>query len=736
MKKPFIFLLSTVLLLAGCGDKTESSSQVQSSVSSSESQKNSSPESSNSQTSSSESSTSESSSESSSSPEEQPSERNVTIAELKTISATAKEKKSLIASGSIRKIVKDSWSSNDYTTTFELGSNEYGDEIHYKEKDYADATYDIYVFQDGKNSIGKIKKDDEGEYSKYSSSITEVGYPFAIEALFGSETTPAGTESLLGKLVEYAEKDANKDFKAILKDGEYVITFGYFTGLNASSVITNEITLKLGTQGEITSLKAVSKEYSSGYLLDDETVTFTLSDSAKPSNTYQYEITQTVGTRAFLLPFNPNDFYYSSFDLQYKGEMVGNTLTLDKGSLYDLYFANILPTTANYEFDSFEFKEVGETSSGMELEILNLSSELRARIETYSAKEGTYQLVLSSKKVTKNLTIVIQQPQPKAIDSITYFRQADETNYTSDLVQNGIVSTFVNAPIYLLPSISPTAANQDITYSLVETSGATLVEEEKDLFGYGETETYYKLVGTSVGTYHVTFTSTTNPSISKTIEVVVEEKPSFATLLSKVYIQKGAAYGWQAKFTFAPDSEDDTKGTAIIATSATSSGEYTYAIAPNEDGLTYTLTFTYVSGKSYSYKIVINMDYSLHLYLRKENTGIMYEYTELADISARYSGSESTSTYNAEFGIAIDGTGNLTVNDNEYEFYEYVQLGLSVTANENGTYSGIATTTDDDPFTTFPLEFIIQEISSKLTLSFSITIDGKPYNFKLEKQKN
>lgn len=736
MKKPFILLLSTILLLAGCGDKAESNSQAQSSVNSPESQKSSSSESSNSSSLSSKSSISESSSESSSSLEEKLSEKNVTIKELESISTTAKEKKSLIANGSIRSVIKDSWSSNDYTTTFELGSNEYGDEIHYKEKDYADVVYDIYVFQDGENSIGKIKKDGEGEYSKYDSSITEVGFPFAIEPLFGFEVTPAGTESLLESLVKYAEKDANKDFKATLKDNEYAISFGYLTGLSASSVVTNEITMKLGTQGEIASLKVISKEYSSGYLLDDETVTFTLSDSAKPSNTYQYEITQATATRTFELPFNPNDFYYSSFDLQYKGETVGNTLTLDKGTFYDLYFANILPATANYEFDSFEFKEIGEAASGMELEVLNLSSDLRARIETYDAKEGTYQLVLSSKKVTKNLTINVQQPQPKAIDSVTYFKQANESSYTSDLVQNDKVSTFVNSPIYLLPSISPTAADQGIRYSLLETAGATLVKEEKDLFGYGETKTYYKLLGASAGTYHVMFTSIVNPSVSKTIEVVVEEKPSFATLLSKIYIQKGAAYGWQAKFTFTPDSEDDTKGTAIIATSATSSGEYTYAISPNEDGLTYALAFTYVSGKSYSYKIIINMDYSLHLYLRKENTGIMYEYTELADISARYSGSESTGTYNAEFGIAIDGTGSLTVNDNEYEFYEYVQLGLSVTANEDGTYSGFATTTDDDPFTTFPLEFTIQEISSKLTLSFSIMIDGKPYNFKLEKQKN
>lgn len=718
MKKPYLLLVvSAGLLLAGCIDGgTNSSSQASSSSSSSSSSEAS-------------SITSESSSDSSSTSSEQPVPA-PTVAELKTLANTAKEKHSLVSKGSIKRTVKSSWSEEDYTTPFELGTNDYGEMIHYKEEDYYGNEKDVYLFQDSEDSIVGVTKDASGAYGKTSSTPDEIGFAFDLYPLFVYSGDPYTVEDFAIKVLQYAELNSNKDFEAKLEDGKYSLSFGYFTGISAYTVTTNTMSFTIGSQGEITSLNVESAQYNSDFVIDDETETFTLSETATASNTYTFAITQEAGTRSLTLPFSINDFYYTSFAFgdSEGAALEGDTISVLKGESAYVTLINSAPTTASASFDEPEVTILSGNTAASYISAYYSSYSNNISISTYNAEAGTYVVQVKTRNVTKTFTVVVTNAAPEKISMVTYWKKAVDS-YSSNYVEAGSsesIGTFVGSSLYLKVNVNPNAASQEVT-ATSDKSTATLTAKTITFYQYGAPQDVFEFVASEAGTYAVTFTSVEDTSISATFTVVVEEKPTFAELLSKTYAKSGTSgYGVGVKFQFTPDTTNDTAGSVTI-TKGSQSEVCTYSIAQDEDQGSFTMTLTHVSGETFGYKIVIGEDYSLNLYTSSStySEGVLNELDTYMEVSGRFSATDATSGYTLSITLSRDKTASISAYDSSWSFYKYMTCNYTIAANPDGSYAGSldsvsgSTAEADMPFT-LPATFTLDSSISTLTISVTI----------------
>lgn len=404
-----VLALAVGALLSACGQiPANSSSEGGSSAASSSA-------SSEAGTSSSSSSSSASTDSGGSSSSDSQIEEQVTIQEILQLVAKAKEKASLISSGTVtlnKNSLYEGLTSQEMP--FEFGTDSNGDTLHYVGFGY-DGRKDNYLIKDEKGAIVPITKNSTGKISKPWGTFTEVAFPFENPISSGNIM---GTEGFLSYLLEKANSNVNKDLKVSSKDGVFSASFGYFESLDTWTFYKIEVSFSIGTQNEIKTAKIKVDEYpKASFIVDDELGVITLLEGASVNSSKEVVISQTTGEKTFVNPYKLEDFYATSFDLTYNETVLtsASNVQMEVEGNASVKIENILPATASFAFDEIQISVTEGTEGGLSA----FYDSYNNQISINASSVGTYLVTVWTKKVTKTFNVVVTTAQPKSI-SLSY----------------------------------------------------------------------------------------------------------------------------------------------------------------------------------------------------------------------------------------------------------------------------------------------------------------------------
>lgn len=329
-----------------------------------------------------------------------------------------------------------------------------------------------------------------------------------------------------------------------------------------------------------------------------------------------YEIEQFVGTRTAVSPYKADDFLADSFDLEIhmfeyidysdvEGDAIEftNTLTIAKGNGANLYIKNVLPTTANFTFDSFTFTVNGEEESDV-MQINDNTGDDEPYIQirtTSSTPAGTYTVVISSLRVSYEFTVNVTLPAVTSINPMIDGSVTDAVSiYTGDLLS---IRSKVNAnanPAYTASITSENAAN------------ATITKVDVEATDWVPAYTKYEFTTTVAGTYVVTLVSAENSEITATLTITVTAPPQISDIINGSFIVDNSDY-WNTNtlyVTFTPASEGAVTGTAAV-TIINANGVTTYNVNYAYDE-TNGIVLTNTDGSAFTAASLFIEDYALN----------------------------------------------------------------------------------------------------------------------------
>lgn len=718
MKKNPIVLLALSAICAGCSvsGSTASSSSASSdgdTYSSSSSEPSSS-------ASSAESNTSSSTSDSSS---EVPS---ATIDDVITAISSADVNK--IAGGKLTTKVESSWSAEggDKTSV----NYDYGDGVfHMSGSDY-DGSYDLYLVSDTDGSIVAIKKSSDGSVSKPYTTYDVAALPF--ESYLGYDLSAYSAEGFVKSLATVAKTDPNKDVKASYSDGVYSFSFGdllnswYFYTVSVSFVVSN---------GAMSKADAVITQWGSdAFITDDELGTTSLIADASYYVRTTYSIEQTVADRTFTNPYNLEDFIATSFTLtDSNGNAIGDTYTMTADTSASLLLTSVTPATANFDFDTPRITVTGGTG-------------LSARYASYSksitlnpSKAGNYTVKIETKKVTKTISVVVEQPKPTNVDVAYYVASPGGYNWSE--IKNKTINAYTGVDYYFSPTVTPYTADKTLNVTVDGEEGAYSITKT-DIYLYEGSTTpasTYAFKATKAGTYAVSFTSVADSSVGYTVTINVADTPSYKDVLGNDY---GFAYRSGAvKYTFNFGSFDTTgaNGDVTIKDVQNNKSEVaTYVIAPNETTGMNEFTLTHVSGDDLcsSFSLALGPDFTLYM-VETYGTYVSTYVLSVADpqfyLAQYWKGVTDGMTFAARFWDS--GTVDLSMKTSSLSVnYSYsTTYSVSNTLTDNGYVVTIdaGDSTYSEPFFALPSSFYLSSDYKTLSASFTCTKDQKDYSFSL-----
>lgn len=334
-----------------------------------------------------------------------------------------------------------------------------------------------------------------------------------------------------------------------------------------------------------------------------------------------YEITQSAGERTAQSPYRADEFIASEYDLKIvpfeyvdwsdvEGEAIEftNTLTITKGNGVNLYLENVLPTTADLQFDSFSYTINGEEEGDLQVNGNLTDDEPHFQIRTTgSTPADTYTVVINTLKVSYTFTVTVTNPP---VTEISAQVNDDGWNAMSE------VSAYVGDTLQIRSQVN---TNADASYTASITSAnaadATLTMEvvpEQDMgwmvvAGY----TRYDFTTTKAGTYEVTLVSAENSEITATLTITVSEPPKAEDVLNGSYSYSDYyGSGYTVYVTFTPAEEGGLSGTAAIALVDRNDAATVYNVNYSYDE-TNGLVFTNTDGSAFTDVTIIYEDYEL-----------------------------------------------------------------------------------------------------------------------------
>lgn len=389
-----------------------------------------------------------------------------------------------------------------------------------------------------------------------------------------------------------------------------------------------------------------------------------------------YEIEQTPGERTAKSPYTADEFLASEYNLDiYTSADVAvdyNTeLSVVKGGGFKFYLMNVLPTTANLDFETLSYTIDGVANS----KTLSISSYLDSdrpyfTISTNSSTTaGTYVVVVSTTKVSYTFTVTVTNPPVTQISAQVYDDSwsvvSEVSVYTGAVVQiRSQVNTNADAS-YTASITSDNAA--DVTLTTVEVPAQDMIWTV--IPGY----TRYDFTTTKAGTYVVTLVSAENSEITATLTITVSEPPKVEDVINGSYSYSDMYSGNTIYVTFTPATEGGLSGVAAIA------------LVDSYDAVTtYSVNYVYAEATGFS---LTNADGSAF-------TNVAFEYDNYA-IVAIWSYEEWYGTAYVE-GTLVESepytppTAEEIVSG-EYRYVVYAENGWSIASatdivlNEDGT---------------------------------------------------
>lgn len=716
-----VLALAVGALLSACGQTPASSSSEGGNSAASSSA------SSEAGTSSSSSSSSASTDSGGSSSSDSQTEEQVTIQEILQLVAKAKEKASLISSGTVtlnKNSLYEGLTSQEMP--FEFGTDSNGDTLHYVGFDY-DGRKDNYLIKDEKGAIVPITKDSTGKISKPWGTFTEVAFPFENPISSGNIM---GTEGFLSYLLEKANSNVNKDLKVSSKDGVYSASFGYFESLDTWTFYKVEVSFSIGTQNEIKTAKIKVDEYpKASFIVDDELGVITLLEGASVNSSKEYVISQTTGEKTFVNPYKLEDFYATSFDLRYNETALtsASNVQMEVEGNASVKIENILPATASFAFDEIQISVTEGTEGGLSA----FYDSYNNQISINASSVGTYLVTVWTKKVTKTFNVVVTTAQPKSISLSYVIDGVSPSGYDSFVYEPGqAIQAYKEVTYYLQASVMPNAANQSLVASVKDKEASTYTLEKKSIkvstMPDAEAKEVFCFTPNVTGTFAVTISSTVKPEVQEVVNFNVVENPSIKEVLSSEYGQK-MGNNVSPRLTFTP-SEDGLSGKVkIVKGSQTETCAYTLT----KGAKYYSFALTHESGETFNYSLKMNFAYELYLFTEGDSWGNqLFKVTPELLVQGDWTGTGGAYTLN--ISLMMGNNASLSIMKTGEFNSSYMQVSYSLVESGDGyTGSFTANSYTEDQFTTLPLSFTVNK--DYTTLSVSFTYEGTALTFALAK---
>ena len=723
MKKSPILILTLSALLASCGvsDAAASSNSSKEPASSSDAV-------SSSDISSSSSDSSSSSSSSSAEP--------VTIKQVGEACSIAVANANKVASGTVTKSRKYSWSDDidTCTDTYEYGTDAYGTIFH-STTDINDYGSEAWVVHDDNGALISVSKNSSGAYSQPYNVYEDAGYYFS--SYMGSSTS-YGTENLLTELVGYATANKNKDLVVDGKNGTFSLSYIYFTDLDAWTINKVFATFTVDGDGVLTDLTASFSTYANNsFVVDDENETISLNADAVPTMEAAYSVTQVKGTQSYTAPFALSDFYFTAFNFtDSEGNTYddGDTFTFTSGESPVLNPANMAPATGSFSFDELKVSIVDGDSD--ELSAYSYSGNLNLS----SSTPGNYKVKIQSKNLTKVLNIVVEEALPTAFGYVGYYVESPE-GFEDGSIKNDAFDAYIDTTYYFSTSIDPYAANQSISASVVGTTDTdSYALEKKSVYVNSwddEATELWAFTPKKAGDYSVELVADANTSLTKTITIHAITAPTLKDFFSSKF---GYRESGEVKyiFDFTP-SEDGMSGTLTLEDKVNSKSEVaSYTLTKGDSS--YKFTFTRVSGDTLiddedePIKLELGFNWTLYIVDSWDDYNKLSVTDSNFYIAQKWKGTDG----NYDLTVNITSGGNATFDFEDtvnYEDYFYFQANWDVTDNADGTHT--VTLTENSEWGSLPdncpfdLPYTMTVSADYSSMSATVTYKDVTHNFSL-----
>lgn len=644
-------------------------------------------------------------------PEPEPPKEPSVIIEEKISAAVSKV--NLINGGEVKIDAKTMFSDTSSTSVFEYGENA----LHYSGVEYG-SNYDMYVIKDGDKLVA-IKKDGTGKISKPYNQPTAFGMVF--ENVIGYDAKYYGAENLVNEIYKLGKTNVNKDLKYEVADDTYKVDFGYFESLDAYNYYTISMAFKVGDKEEFKEVSLKVNGYNSdSFLVDSELGVITLNSDATPINATTYTITQTVGDKTFVSPYNLEDFKATSYDLVYNGETLtdSSVISIAKGEYIDIEIKNLLPETASFTFD-----EPIITTKGAEG---GLNANYSSYSNTFSVSgtiAGDYEINIVSSKVSKTIKVTITEAVPKSI-GVSYNTETI-SGYEAHVINDNAFSGYVGVTYIINTSVNPYEASQEVNAYISGVDASKYKLEKKNI-------TINQIVGAKelwcftpleAMTYPITIESSVNSEVKTIVNVNTVKAPTFAEVLSSDYADRMSDIAHY--LTFTPNGDGATGTVKIEDRENSKTGVFNYAITKIEKA--YKFTLTHVSGDNFTFDLYMNFDYSI-VYKNGDFYNTLSKVTNEFLAIGNYSGTLNNDEDILMINLMNNNEASLNFNDNKYFSCNYSIKENS--ENYVGTFTSGQYT--NNPFVSLPIEFNIDKAFK--TITFKFNYESKEYNFTLTKQ--
>ncbi len=413
-------------------------------------------------------------------------------------------------------------------------------------------------------------------------------------------------EAMEGTLVETVE------------DGVYSFTFDVYHSDSSDDISTISVDFTLADSYYIDTVNvSVQRWY---YATDsDGDGVFEKPASAHNWST-EMSLTQRTGDPATKM-FDPAEKVLSEFNLYDGDDVVGDTLTVTSGTAKVLDVKDLAPETAA----DLTYEKITVTGVNADtLEEIDVSFfgdyignfvKSTKQLTINFKKVGTYTLTISSRCITKTLTLVVDYADVTSI------------NATVNGVNATTGSTFVDETFTFGTAVNTYAENVATAEFVSVPEGSTLISAD---IRYNQSTGMFLFMPDVAGEYVIKVTATNNATVSATLTVTVNEKPSVGPLFNGTWTGSvsfvDGAHTISAEF--APDATPvanaDFSGTVVVSDSrGMVGGTYKYVYANDTFSVFESDGTTPVSG--YKWWVELNADMTMHAVYNAQDKGALVQ---------------------------------------------------------------------------------------------------------------
>ena len=572
---------------------------------------------------------------------------------------------------------------SDVVSTYEYGVDQYGDFVHINEKGTTDKYYgyngsnEVYGLQVSNGKM-RIPLGDITEKNIYGPYISPFGY--------GEKDKMFGVRGVMEEFLNAITLNANKDFLNMSTESEgYKFSFGKVVKESKTSLWISTISFEL-EEDTFKNIECTFKKYTSITADFENDGVYYLNSNAKATQTKTAKFEQVLGNRDATNPHDIETYYISSYDLKDdKGNLVGDTFTMNAETPEELTVENVLPETASSAIDTISISEATGKVKGTYTASTGI-------IKLTSSVEGDYEVVLKTKKTTRTINVRVNKSIPKTLTILFYVKCGKE--YSVDLLydEKTTITSFVNSDVYVKPSFSPSKADQSNTIEVTSDNKDKLTIEKTQIENIGVNNTtmdVYRFNASEVGTYDVTITSTADPTITMNFKYEVKEVPVFDELLKDRYVRNvdGEIY---IDVDFLPNSENKKEGIVSIKDrNGYEEDNCSYKYIYNESLKEFELTKLDENGNELTDEVMIKLEFNANyelIYSNRKSSEILHEFSHALMISRiEWNGFDSGKGATLfKFNDDYTGTFTYSKSNANFETIAYYSCDIKFTVEEDG----------------------------------------------------